>query len=83
MPELTASQIDNQKVEKEKEYRSALATLHEVELQELELGREIIKLQGQRKDLQIAASKARHIVRTLAQDIKILTSEFWAAKDNR
>ena len=80
---LTASQIDNLKVEKEKELQQAQAQLHEVELKELELSKQIIILQGQKKDFQISICKARQIVRTLALDIKILISEFWQAKDSR
>ncbi len=77
---MTATEIDNVKVEKEKEYQSALNTLHEVELKELEIAKRIVDLQSQRKDYQIAKEKARHIVRTLAIDVKILTSLFWRAK---
>jgi len=80
---LTASQIDNLKVEKEKELQQAQANLHEVEIKELELGKQIVMLQAQRKDLQIALSKAKQIVRTLNLDVRILTSEFWRARDNR
>jgi putative heme iron utilization protein len=80
---MTASEIDNLKVEKEKEYKAALETLHEVEIKELEIAKDIVGLQSMRKEYQIAASKARHTVRVLALDVKILTSEFWRAKDNR
>ena len=80
---MTASEIDGVKVEKEKELKVAQVNLHEVELKELELAKKIIILQGERKDYQIAQSKARQIVRTLNLDIKIITSEFWRAKDNR
>ncbi len=78
---MTASEIDNCKVEKEKEYQEALNNLQEVSLKELEIAKRIVALQSQRKDYQIAISKARHIVRTLAIDIKILTSLFWKAKN--
>lgn len=80
---MTASEIDNLKVEKEKELKIAQQALYEVELKELELAKQIVILQGQRKDLQIAISKARQIVRTLNLDIKIIISEFWRAKDGR
>lgn len=80
---MTASEIDNLKVEKEKEYQAALNDLHNVELKELEIAKRIVALQSQRKDYQIAKEKARHIVRTLAIDIKILTSVFWKCKDGR
>jgi len=80
---MTASEIDLKKVEIEKELQKAQADLHKVEIAELEIAKKIVVLQGERKDLQIAASKARQIVRTLNLDIKIITSEFWRAKDNR
>lgn len=78
---MTASEIDSVKVEKEKEYQAALNDLHEVELKELEIAKQIVALQSQRKDYQIAKEKAKHIVRTLAIDVKILTSLFWKARN--
>ncbi len=80
---MTASEIDNLKVEKEKELQKAQTQLHEVELKELEIAKKIVILQGERKDYQIAKSKARQIVRTLSLDIRIITSQFWQAKDSR
>jgi uncharacterized ferredoxin-like protein len=80
---LTASQIDELKCAKEKELLSAQDNLHKIEVEELEIGKQIVLLQVKRKDLQIAISKARQIVRTLSLDTRILTSKFWAAKDNR
>jgi len=80
---MTASQIDGLKVEKEKELRVAQNDLYQVEQKELEVSKKIVVLQAEKKDYQIAASKARQIVRTLSLDIKILISEFWRAKDNR
>jgi DNA-directed RNA polymerase len=80
---MTASQIDGLKVEKEKELQEAQNNLYEVEHEELLVSKRIVMLQAEKKDYQIAASKARQIVRTLNLDIKILTSEFWRARDNR
>jgi hypothetical protein len=78
---MTALEIDLKKVEIEKELQQAQSDLHEIELKELEIAKKIVILQGDRKDYQILASKARQIVRTLNLDIKILTSEFWNAKN--
>jgi molybdopterin-biosynthesis enzyme MoeA-like protein len=78
---MNSTEIDLLKTEKEKELREAQKNLHEVELAELELSKQIVDLQAQRKPLQIAISKARHTVRTLSLDIKILISEFWAARN--
>jgi molybdopterin-biosynthesis enzyme MoeA-like protein len=80
---MTCSEIDALKVEKEKALQQAQSNLNCVEVEELELAKKIIDLQSKRKDLQIVASKARQIVRTLNLDIKIITSAFWAARDNR
>ena len=80
---MSATEIDNLKVEKEKELQKAQSDLHEVELKELEIAKKIVVLQGERKDYQISKSKARQIVRTITLDIKIIVSEFWQARDNR
>ena len=80
---MTATQIENLRVEKQKEYQQALNNMHIVELAELELSKSIVNLQAQRKDLQITLSKARHIVRNLNLDVKILASEFWKVRDGR
>jgi len=78
---MTATEIDLLKVEKEKELQKAQLDSHTVELAELEIAKKIVLLQGERKDLQIAGSKAKQSVRTLALDVKILTSEFWRTKN--
>ena len=80
---LTASEIDTIKVEEEKKLKIAQANLNEVELQELEIAKQIIILRGKQKDLQILISKARQVVRTLVIDLRILNSAFWNARDNR
>ncbi len=79
---MTADQIDNLKVEKEKELQKAQQDLSTVEIEELTLGRKILVLQADRKDLQILISKAKQNVRTLTLDIKILVSCFWKTKNN-
>ena len=80
---MTATQIDNVKVEKEKELLQAQDNLSKVEIEDLELGKQIILLQCERKELQKSISKAKQVVRTLALDVRILTSKFFQAKDNR
>ncbi len=77
----TATEIDLLKVEKEKELQTAQENLFKIELEELEIAKEIIILQGKRKDFQIAMAKAKQIVKTLLIDIRILTSYFWNAKN--
>jgi molybdopterin-biosynthesis enzyme MoeA-like protein len=80
---MTATEIDNLKCKKELELKDAENNLHVVDIEELEIGKQIISLQMKRKDLQIALSKAKHIVKNLTIDIRIITSAFWKAKDGR
>lgn len=80
---MTASQISNIQVDKEKELLKAQDDLSKVEVEELEIGKQIVLLQVKRKDLQIAISKAKQIVKTLALDVRILTKKFWEVKDGR
>lgn len=77
----TAQELDNEKVEKEKELKLAQQNLYQVEQAELELARQMAQLQAQRKDYQVAISKAKHIVKMLNIDIRILESQFWSAKN--
>jgi len=80
---LTASQIDNLRVEKEKELLQAQDNLSKLEIEDLELAKQIVLLQVKRKELQQSISKGKQIVRTLALDVRILIKKFWEAKDNR
>ena len=80
---LTASQIDNLRVEKEKELLQSQDNLSKLEIEDLELAKKIVLLQVERKGLQQSISKGKQIVRTLALDVRILIKKFWEAKDNR
>jgi len=78
---MTAAEIDNLKVEKEKALKIAQENAYKVKLEKLEIDRQIIALEGKKKDLQVALSKAQHIVGTIKIDIDILTSAFFRAKN--
>jgi len=78
---MTSTEIDLLKVEKEKELQKAQATLHIVEIEELELAKKIVDLQSERKTLQISISKSKQIVRSLTLEIRILVSQFWRTKN--
>jgi len=45
-----------------------------------EKSKEMILLEGEKKDLSIALSKARHTIKKKRNDIEILTSKFWASR---
>lgn len=73
--------IDLKKVEKEKELQIAQQNLSTVEIAEMELGKKILIFQVDRKDLQIAISKAKQNVRSLTLEVKMLVSLFWRKKN--
>jgi molybdopterin-biosynthesis enzyme MoeA-like protein len=84
LPDLTnktATEIDEIKCVKERELQEAQDNLYTIEIEELEIAKQIVELQAKRKDLQIGLSKAKQVVRTLRIDISILISRFWAAKN--
>ena len=74
--------ISIQQDEKEKELSQALKNLQEIEQAELLLARDILDLQRERKDLQIAKSKANHIVKQINIELRLLKSSFWKAKNS-
>lgn len=80
---MTATEIDALKVEHEKSLKIAQNVLNEVEVKALVISKEICELQLEKKGFQIALVKAKHNVKTLSLDIRILTSAFWNARDNR
>lgn len=79
---ITATDIDNAKVEKEKELSLTINDEETVRQEILKLQRKIIDLQGEKKDLEIGLSKAKHVKELLKNDISILKSKYWAAKNS-
>ncbi len=72
--------IDLKKCEKEKELQKAEESLSVVEIENLEMGKEITLLQLKRKDVQIAISKAKLNVKALKLEVSLLLGKFWRAK---
>ena len=77
----TTDEISNEIVSKQKELKAAQTSQHTVEDRILNLQKDILKLQGQKKELEIIASKGKHNIRQIVLDIKILTGEYWAVKE--
>jgi hypothetical protein len=73
-------QIENIRVEVIKEKRRVEEDYFKVKEQYDAKSREIITLEGQRKDLQITMSKARHLIKMLQSDEEVLRSKFWNVK---
>jgi nitrogen fixation protein FixH len=78
--ELTSAELSNKMDEVEKELSIGLQAHQEVEQAILRLQRDILEKQTQKKDLEIALSKASHNNKQLTITLKLLTNQFWAAK---
>ena len=77
----SSAEIANEIVERENLLTSALGNQYTVEQAILTLQRDILGLQSRKKDLEIDNSKAKHIVRKLQIEIKLLEKSFWKAKN--
>lgn len=76
----TTDEISNEIVEKQKELKSVQSSQHIVEDRILNLQKEILTLQGKKKELEIIAGKGKYNIRQIVLDIKILTGEYWSTK---
>lgn len=77
----SSAELSNEIAEQERRLKEALSNLRTLEIEKLELQRQIIGLQAKKKDLEIVISKAGHIVKELRIDISLKGKEFWAARD--
>ena len=77
---ISLEQIENIKVEKQKEKQEKEQNYDIVKLEKLQIEREIINLDGRKKDLAITLSKAMSVLKDLKADIEILESTFWSRK---
>ena len=77
---MTPEQIENVRVEVIKEKRLAEDNYFKVKEQYDAKSRGIITMEGEKKDLQITMSKARHLIKMLQSDEEVLRSKFWHAK---
>jgi peptidoglycan hydrolase CwlO-like protein len=78
---LSPDEIDNLKVEKEKELIEAERAAAVVKDEVLGLSRKILEIRIKKNALDAAYEQARFLVKRLQSDIKILTSKFWGAKN--
>ena len=74
-------EIENLRVERLEALSEAQTICSRVEQERLLIQRGIIDLQGKKKDLEIAESKAKHIIRKLNNEIEYLKSKFWSVKN--
>lgn len=69
--------IDNERTIKQQEVKEAENNFFVVAQEILLLQREIINLQAQKKDKEITASKASHILKIKRIELKVLENEYW------
>lgn len=74
--------IENERTEKQKELNRANDRYHLLEDERLQFQKQIIELQSAKKDIEIALNKGSKIIKTLKNDISILTNEFWQRKNS-
>jgi len=73
--------IDTDRTAKQLELKAAEHNYFIVAQEILVLQRDIINLQAKKKDLEITASKANHVVKILRIEVKSLENEYWNAKN--
>jgi len=64
----------------QKKLKELTQSQHIVEDKILHLQKDILNKQSEKKELEIIAGKGRHNIRQLNIDLKLLTAEFWNAK---
>ena len=79
---LTSSQVDGLKVEKENEYADALQSCHTLQQEKLLVQRDILEKEMKKKNLDITLNKANHNRKQLEVEIKLLTHWFWRVKNS-
>jgi len=80
-PLKSSADISNEIADKEKELKEHLNTLYLLDQEKLTISKEIIILQGKKKDIEIALSKASHIVKEINIDLSMMKKEFWATRN--
>lgn len=80
LDQMSSDELDDLKTTKEKELQIEDGHLGLAEQENHRLGKEILELRIKKKDSDIAVDKAKHNVRKLQSDIKIITSYFWNSR---
>lgn len=77
---MSPDEIDNLKVEKEKELIEAERSAATVKDEVLGLSRQILEIRIKKNGLDSEYERARYNVKRIQSDIKVLTSKFWQSK---
>ena len=77
---LTPEEIDNLRVEKEKELKASEHSAALVKDEILSLSRQILEIRVKKNGLDSEYERARYNIKRVQSDIKILTSKFWQSR---
>ena len=77
---MSPEEIDNLRVEKEKELKESEHSAALVKDEILSLSRQILEIRVKKNTLDSEFERARYNVKRIQSDIKVLTSKFWQAK---
>lgn len=78
---MSPDEIDNLRVEKEKELKASEHAGALVKDEILSLAKQILEIRIKKNDLDSEYERARYNVKRIQSDIKVLTSKFWQAKN--
>jgi len=81
LDKMLPEEIENIRVEKMKELGIAQNYTSIIEQKFLGLQLQIIKLQTEKKELEISLSKGKQNIRDLNTQVKLLTSKFWKVRN--
>jgi hypothetical protein len=77
---MTSEHIENLRVSIIKELQTMEDNHQIVKDEYMSKGREMIMLEGQKKDLQIALSRSSHSIKSKKSNLDILTTKFWQSR---
>ena len=77
---MSPEEIDNLRVEKEKELKASEHSAALVKDEILGLSRQILEIRVKKNALEAAYEQTRFSVKRIQSDMRVLTSKFWSAK---
>jgi peptidoglycan hydrolase CwlO-like protein len=78
---MCADDIDNMRVDKEKELKESEHSAALVKDEILALSKQILEIRIKKNTLDAEYERARYNVKRIQSDIKVLTSKFWQSKN--
>ncbi len=78
---MTPEEIDNLRVEKEKELKESEHAAALVKDEILSLSKQILEIRIKKNALDAAYEQARFSVKRIQSDMRVLTSKFWGSKN--